>query len=90
MDRILIPHRVPCLQIAEVLYQKGFISYPRTETRTSLWIYGNDYLSADSSWIAEIFDETMDLPALVSQHTNHPDWGNFAKGEAVTTFLWPL
>lgn len=48
------------LEAAEKLYNRGILSYPRTET--------------------EKFDPSIDLMGLVSSHSDHHAWGEFAAG----------
>lgn len=64
------------MEIAEALYNKGLISYPRTET--------------------DRFATSYDLGALISRHTQHPEWGQFAsrlltppQQSDKVTFTWP-
>lgn len=58
------------MEVAEKLYQRGILSYPRTETN--------------------YFQEGTELIALISDHRNHPDWGEFATGLVDhNKFQWP-
>lgn len=64
------------MDIAESLYNKGLISYPRTET--------------------DIFASSYDLRDLISKHTGHSEWGQFASRLLTpadqsdnVTFTWP-
>ena len=47
------------MKVAEDLYQRGLISYPRTET--------------------DSFNEGIDLIGLLSEHIDHPIWGDYAR-----------
>lgn len=64
------------MDIAESLYNKGLISYPRTET--------------------DIFANSYNLRDLISKHTGHSEWGQFASRLLTPadpsdnlTFTWP-